>query len=304
MMASLASIIFDTEEMLYGMARVERPDEDTVGSGGIDGSATTLPVSTVAMWKRGDFVEVAAAAGAVGEIMVAAADGAAGNVTVRRAQRGSTAAVAAAGDVLRRNPLFPRTVLARFVEEVVAGELWPHVWYRSNRTLTYTANDRTYPLDAADVDVISVYQYDVDGNQEFIPLHRGAWDVREVDTTVAASGRLLLLSTPPSVSDTVYYTARTRPTFAGISSIPEQVAAMIPWAVCGKVLGGTRSSAWRFDPNRQGLPEVQDGGPSRDWRFFTTEFLRMRAEETRRLRVEERAVAQRVYRPSRPRRWG
>lgn len=303
-MGSLQSVILDTEEMLYGMAQVERPDEDTVRVGGIDGVSQTLPVSTDGMWSRGDFVEVVGVDGAPGEIMVAAADGASGSVQVRRAQRGSAAAAWPAGAVLRRNPLFPRTVLARFVEEVVGGEMWPHVWYRSDRTLTYTAGDRTYPLDGADMDVISVYQYDVSGNEELIPLHRGRWDVREVDLAVAGSGRVLLLHTPPSTSDTVYYTARTKPTFAALTSMPETLVALIPWAVCGKVLGGTRTSPWRFDPNRQGHMEVQEGGPSRDWRFFTTEFLRMRAEEARRLRFEERGVAQPVYRPNRPRRWG
>lgn len=303
-MASLAEIIFATEEMLYGMAQVERPAEDTVGAGGVDAVSTSLPVATDVMWKRGDFLEVADGAGSVGEIMVAAGDGSSGGVQVRRGQRGTSASSHAQGDVLRRNPLFPRSVLARFVEEVVDTDLWPHVWFRSSRSLTYSANDRTYQLDASDFDVVDVYQYDIDGNQEMVPLHRGMWDVREVDASVAASGRLLLLRTPPSVSDTVFYTARTRPSYAQLGSLPSRLAAMVPWAVCGKVLGGTRTAPFRYDPNRQGHAEAQEGGPSRDWRFFTTEFLRMRSEEARRLRFEERGVSQPVFRPARPRRWG
>jgi|GEM_PF-5206209 len=161
MTVSLAALTLDVEEMLYGSAQVERPYEDSLGTEVTNAADTTWQFTGYNAWKKNDYCEVLDATGAADEIVILDADAVVGDNTVRRAQRGTSAhtGAIAAGTGVRRNPAYPRTTIARFINEVVDGQLWPHVWYRSRRTITtYDPNNSYYALAAADFDVEDVYQ--------------------------------------------------------------------------------------------------------------------------------------------------
>jgi len=151
-MATLAAMTDDVLDMVYGIAQIERPAEDTLVNAVSGDTDVTWELTTPALWKRGDYVEDQAA----GEVIVLTTDHpAAGNdVTVRRGQLGTTAAASyATTDVFYKNPTFPRYRIERFINETVDNDLFPHVWIVGETTLSYTSGDTTYemPTDYGDV---------------------------------------------------------------------------------------------------------------------------------------------------------
>ena len=163
MAATLAGLILDVEDMLYGLAQVERPAEDTMVKAVAAAADVAWRMGSPTLWKRGDLAEYAPSAGTVGEIVLMAEDHSpSGDVTVRRGQWRTTAATAyAVGTVFRKNPAYSRVKIDRFIDETVDTQLWPHVWYRSQRTLSFDTNAGYYPLLAADFDVEEMYQLDL-----------------------------------------------------------------------------------------------------------------------------------------------
>lgn len=166
MAVTLAGLILDVEDMLYGLAQVERPAEDTVVKAVAAANDVAWRMGTPSLWKRGDLAEYWPSAGTVGEVVVMAEDHAQStDVTVRRAQLRTTAAASySSGNVFRKNPAYPRVKIERFIYELVDTQLWPHVWYRSQRSITsYDPQSTYYALTAADFDVEEVYQIDLAG---------------------------------------------------------------------------------------------------------------------------------------------
>jgi len=301
--ASLADLILQVEDKLYGMASVERPMEDTITDSPASG-ATSMDVTNSNGWGRGDYAEFADADGNVGEVVVLAANLSGSTATIRRAQRGTTAAAHTSGDVIRKNPKYTRRMIEREIEAVIRTSLWPRVWYKTERTLSWDPTDFVYDLAAEDYDVIQVYQYDTNSDGHLRQFDRGWWDVvTQIATAVSTTGKALRLRNTYDSASLVYYTAKTRPLFANIADFPDELADLIPWAVTGRILGGVRTAPRRYDPNRDALPEVQEGGTTRDWRYFENVFQLMLDQENRRLRYEERGYRQKVFRPNRPRIW-
>ena len=163
-MATLASLVLDVEDMLYGMAQMERPSEDLISTEVADENDVAWRFTTLAYAKRGNYMEVYTADGAEGEIVILAADQTAtgSDVAVRRAQQQTTAAATtiAAGSVARVNPTFPVVRIKRFINEVIDNHLWPDVWYRTNRSVDPNTGRRLYPLNASDFQVEEMYQID------------------------------------------------------------------------------------------------------------------------------------------------
>ena len=134
-MATLDTLVEDVYGMLYGVAHVERPVEDTLTNSVGSAADVTWEFDTPSMWLRGDYAEDQTD----GELVILATDHpAAGNdVTVRRAQRGTTAASSyAVGDVFYRNPLFPRYVIENAVNETIDNDLYPDVWQWGTTTIS------------------------------------------------------------------------------------------------------------------------------------------------------------------------
>jgi hypothetical protein len=293
-----ADLILRIEDFIYGMGEVERPLEDVITLA--DTTTTTMTVANINVWKQSRYGEVVPADGSEGELVICAADAAAGAVTVRRGQRGTVAA-AAAGLVARVNPKFTRKMISERIDEVITDALHPHVWYHSKRSLTFTDQDYIYDLADEDWMVIDIYQI-VDDQKLVFP---SGWWIEEnlIDTTVGASGKVLRLRRIRDQTATVFYTARSRPVVADLASFPDPLANLIPWFVCALLMGGSRTIPARYDPNRAGEGEVQEGGPQRDWRFFEQKALLKRNELNIALRRDESTVRQPRFHPRRRRSW-
>ena len=287
-MATLASLVDDTYDILYGIAQVERPAEDTLSTTVDDDADVAWRFTTAAMWKRGDY---AAAADTAAELVIMAGDHPSGasDVTVRRAQKGTTAKVAgyAAGDVFYKNPKFRRAQLERAINEVIRHDLWPHVWSWHQGTVTWTAGDHTYSMPQYVEDVVHLYQVDINGDGTFNPIDRDLWDVeRQLDTNVATNKNLFRLRWAHDEAATVYYTGKRRPHPDDVATLADELADMVPYAAAGKLMLQTAPRK-RVNPQRQDKDRVE-GGEARDYRGLMAEFLRMRSEYGKQLRLEVR----------------
>ena len=278
-MTTLALLTDDVYGILYGVGRAERPKEDTCGV--LTDSGVSATMGTDALWKRDDYAEFATD----GELMIFTAD-ASGATTVRRGQRGTTAASHLADAVVYRNPTFPMYEIKRLINQVVRNDLWPNVWSWEAASLSFVNSDTTYDLGDYIEDVVTVYQYDLNSDSRFYPLDQTMWDVeRQINAAAgAASGNLLRLLRVQDEDETVYYTAKRRPDPADLANMTDEVAELVPWAVAGK-LEGQRSAATRHRPGTS-TTERMEGGLFRDYRGFMSEFLRMRKQLNTKLTLE------------------
>lgn len=108
----------------------EQPTRFEVGSGGIDDSATTLPVDTALLSPEeegligvGTIIEI----GTEWMLIEAVTGEPPTSLTVRREMYGTTAAAHAADDLITLAPDFPRRVVFDALGDVVEG-LWPKLW--------------------------------------------------------------------------------------------------------------------------------------------------------------------------------
>jgi hypothetical protein len=281
-MATLDSLVADTREMLYGIEQAARPAEDTLSQN--ETSATEIRLSTPSMWKRGDYAEVA---DTVGEIVLLTEDHpAAADVTVRRVQRGSaTSGALTSGEVVYKNPVFTRTQTVRYITEAVESDLSPYVWTAVSRSLAWADGDTYYPLAATDGDVVEVYQYDVNSDGKLHVIDPANYEVVwSVDTGAVATGRMLRIVRPFDVDSTVYYTAKVLPTVANIAEMSNEVARMVPWAAAAKLLAGGRTVPESTDKRRV-VATDQKSALRNDYASLMSEFLRMRNQESVRLRL-------------------
>lgn len=60
-----------------------------------------------------------------------------------------------------------------------------------------------------------------------------------VNTDNESTGRAVVVRRVQSTDDTIYYVARTRPSSSAISSLPTELANLIPWGVVSRLAGGT-----------------------------------------------------------------
>lgn len=291
-MATLDTLVEDVYGLCYGVAHVERPEEDTLATSVADAADVEWQFDTDAMWLRGDYAEDQED----GELVILAEDHPSGaDVTVRRGQRSTTAASSyAIGDVFYRNPLFPRYMIEKAVNETIDNDLYPNVWKWGTTTVSYTAGDSTYTLPSDCEDVTQIYQVDLGGVGDMNPLPDAWWEVMHgIDTALEASGRMLRLFKVYDSDATVYVTYRQRPQSSAISTtLSDELANMVPWKATAKLLAGSRI----VPKSQSGERSPSEGGdrPIRDYVFFDTEFRRMRAAE--RTRLDKRVRQQARYR--------
>jgi len=277
-MTTLAQLVTDTRNILYGMEIVERPTEDTL-SAGINDSVTSLTPTTTAMWFKDDYAEFANA-----EIVIFAADSA-GATVVRRGQRGSTAATQATGAVMVKNPPYSRIEIEKQVEKVIRTRLWPHVWTWHKDSLTAVDTDTMYDLDQYIEEVVMVYQENLDGEEKLHPIPNGWWDVeRQISATVAAQGGLFRLRKVHDYDEPVYYTAKRRPHVDDLTNLADELADMIPTAAAGLALAYRNPQLMNDAARSNRSPE----GLLAAYRGLMGEFFQQRDEYKRLLHKEVR----------------
>jgi len=283
-MATLAAMTDDVLDMVYGIARIERPAEDTLVNVVSSNSDVTWEMTTPALWKRDDYCEDQAA----GEIVIMTTDHpAAGNdVTVRRAQNGTTAAASyATTDVFYKNPVFPRYRIQRFINETVDNDLFPHVWMWGETSFSYTVGDTTYEMPTDCGDVAQVYQSDLNSDGKFYPIDTSMWEyVPVVAAAESTNQNFLRLRRVIDDTATVYVTYKQKPSSSSLTDLSASIASIVPWRVVGKLLAGTKLAPARAAPGRATPVANQSGSQlSRDFAAFDVEFRRMRKDEQNRL---------------------
>lgn len=285
-MATLATLTDDVFDMVYGMTLIERPQEDTLTSAVSGTTDTTFQFDNNVLWKRGVYAEDASA----GEIVIMAADQASSSdVTVRRGQNGTTAAASyAIGDVFYKNPPYPRYRVERFINETIDSNLFPNVWMWGETTLSFVSGDTTYEMPTNCGDVARVYQYDLNSDGKLYPIDGTLWEFESVVASgISTNENFLRLFRVKDEAATVYVTYKQIPDSSAISDLSDNVAAMVPWAVCGKLLAGTRLVPTRTAPGRATPVANQSGSQLiSDYGAFDTVFRRMRKDEKLRLNKE------------------
>ena len=222
-MATLATLADQTYDLLVGAGPMERPQED-VGTLASAAATALTGIERSALWKIGDYAEFVDN----GELVIFTTDAAAGAATVRRAQRGTTGATHTAV-VMRKNPLYPRVLIERMVNQVVRS-MWPTVWTWHKDTVMVLSQDTTYTLDQYIEDVVEVYQYDLNNDQRYHQVHPDSWRViRQVDTGLATTGNLLRIASVQDLDELVYYTAKRRPHPNDLDNLSNELADLVPW---------------------------------------------------------------------------
>ena len=118
-MATLASLTLDVYDMLFGVAQVQRPVEDTLLTAVTNAADTSWRFTNKQLWKMNDYAELWTGDGEANEVVRLTEDHPtiATDVTVLRAQRRSTAEAAAisAGSVFLKNPPVTATEIQRAI---------------------------------------------------------------------------------------------------------------------------------------------------------------------------------------------
>ncbi len=272
--------------MFYGTPRIERPAQDTLATAVDDADDVEWRFTTEAMWKRGDLAELYDGTAAPEVVYITEDHPSGADITVRRQQRNTSGGAAyAAGDVFIHHGSQASSVtqvqMERAINETINNDLWPQVWYLAERTLAgYSATDYAYDLAATDMDILKVYQYNLNSSNKLHPFPRGWWDTEgSINTAVGSTGRLLRLYKVIDTTASIYYTVRAKPLSSGIASLPSTITDIVPYGAVSKLLG-IRGSQNAMAPKRR-KREEQD--PVRDSLFFRQEFERMRDQERERL---------------------
>ena len=194
-MATLASLTLDVYDMLFGIAQVQRPVEDTLVTATTDAADVSWRFLTPQMWKQNDYAEYWTGDGTAREVVRVIEDppNISADVTVARSQRRTTAAVGAiaAGSTFLKNPPVTCTEVQRAITECIDNDLYANpyrVFYRSQRTITPVANKHRYPLNAEDYKVEEVYQIDLTATELGDAAYTETGGVAEDMWTLAAHG--------------------------------------------------------------------------------------------------------------------
>ena len=113
-----------------------------------------------------------------------------------------------------------------------------------------------------------------------------------VATTLSSTGRSLLVHRVYDDTRTVHYTAKTHPASTAISSLPAEIAGMIPWGVLARLTGGTAVRG-RYP----GSGTETSGVAYADASFFLNTFHRLRDQYREKLRAEHEKPRGFVYGP-------
>ena len=194
-MATLASLTLDVYDMLFGVAQVQRPVEDTLRTGVTNAADVAWRFATPQLWKKNDLAEYWTGNGTAHEVVRLTEDHPtlAVDVTVERAQRRTTAETGAiaAGAVFLKNPPVTCTEVQRAITECIDNDLYGNpfrVFYRSQRSITPVTGKHRYNMNAEDYKVEEVYQIDLAATELGDAAYTETGGVTEDMWTLAAHG--------------------------------------------------------------------------------------------------------------------
>jgi len=174
------------------------------------------------------------------------------------------------------DPPFTRTLIETLINEVLRNDLWPHVWTWHSASVTFITGETTYALaDQYLLEVVRMYQHNTEGYEKFKFISRGHFEVeQQVNTAVDTNLATLRLLKVPDDDFVAYYDAKRRPHPDDLVNLSDEVADLIPWRVCAKLVEANIIPD-RVDPPRRAR-QNSDGGFARDSRTFNAEFFQMR----------------------------
>jgi len=311
-MATYIDLVQATEDKLYGVAPFERPAEDLMVTLTTSGTNKEFEMTTPTLWRLGDVAEVPLGSASIeDELMYLTEDHPTGGSTAtwERGYRGTdtpTWTKSAGSEVLcRKNPLFPNMNLREYINEVLANDLWPHVWTRQTRKIASVTPsvDQLYDLTAGDLYVEKVYQYDLNSLSIIKELPFGWWNfITEPHSDLAAQPALILKKVYDD-NAALYVQVRNASVTGGVANISTQLEAMVPYMAAAKAMASLRMAPSDFDSSNEERQQYQTGGaPRRHYQTLAAEFLRMRNAE--RLRLLKDHAPQKRYKghPARVRR--
>jgi hypothetical protein len=210
-MADIADVI-ERVYRDYLLPPDEQPSRFTVDTGGIDASATTLPVDTALLSPEetdligaGTLIEVVSTTTGGELMLVEATDDPPTSLTVRRNMFGTTAAAHIATDLIFLAPDFPRQTVFDAVADTIEG-LWPRLWTPKVEE-TYAATDPV-ELPAAceeilEVRVLAAKRWVLTGGWELLTNYPLASTDKAIQFMAGGSGESIQV---------LYRAAPTRPT--------------------------------------------------------------------------------------------
>jgi hypothetical protein len=297
-MSTLAEMVAMVRNTVYGTRPDLRPKQDRLVNT-INDTVTAMEFETPAMWKRDALAEFKAN----GEVVVLREDHPAAtndvNVFERGDDRGKAAAAQTENDVVLRNPRFLLADIEEKISRAIDGDLWPAVWIRTERTVSgYDPAIETYELNADDVAVEQMYQYDINDDDRFHEFPTQWYDVvgsvADAVPAGATSNRLLRVYQVVDKDHTVYYTAKTKPNSASPTALPEELVEMVVLRASASLL----SQAPRERRDRTS-GRTRSGEQATDYGLLMAEFTRLRSQYANRLQVE--LMARKKYRTGLPR---
>lgn len=294
-MATLADIVEHVRDTVYGMRKDLRPRKDRL-DGAINDSVTAVDFETPAMWKRGDKAEFQDN----GEIVELRADLTGASVEVfERGADGTTAASHDDHTIVLHDPRLSLKKIERAINNAIDNDLWPHVWIRTERTVSgYDDEVEVYELAAGDVDVEQMYQYDVDSDDKWREIPNAYYSVinsvASAVPTGATSGKALVIRRVIDADETVYYTAKTKPSSSSISDLDSALVEMAAIRASATLMA---QAPVERRQRQTGRTRRQD--QATDYGTLMAEFIRLRDQYATRLRVE--LLQKKKYQPSSPR---
>ena len=167
-------------------------------------------------------------------------------------------------------------------------------------TFQLSATDSTTVLEGTGTDTVGTWTLAKIVQFEYIPFNPALYEVatNQDTTTATQSGVALRLKSWYSVSDALYVTTRVKPSSSAISSLPTELADMVPFGAMARLLSWVpvpaRSDLRRTNRVGQGAGASQ---PFIDAQFYAAKFEEHKRRYKRKLQRD--LLAPRKYRTNR-----
>ena len=242
----------------------DNPFEDVLDVA-LDLDDTAIDVGTPAQWAQavvGEFED--------GEQILFYRQPTAATGDIKRGHNDTTIATHAIGDVLLRNPRFPRVEIEQARDQVLAS-LWPDIWQALRTTITPETGTLFYEVPDDLEDAVSLVQKADNISTNYFWLNSKV--VRGMPAVDFSNGRALLVTQFAGTDNDATLTYRAQIT--GDTITEGAVADCVVMGVCYRLLQ-SRDIARTAEDTTQGGSGVKPGDQLRTASFFKGEYDRAR----------------------------